>query len=112
MEQFSHQVSWQNYFAVEMAQADIEEVEAEAAVKIEEAKVMLQGGKLNDARTARDNDPRVAKLRREYRDARARRKLLQVAFENRDRCVSLLSRELTRRVGREGLQRRVDRLTP
>lgn len=112
MDLFAKQTAWQNYLASEMVQADLEETEAEADVKTAEAMVMLNGGKLNDARLKRDTDEDVAKLRKEYRIARAKRKMLQVAMENRERCINLISRELTRRVGREGPQRRMDRLSP
>jgi hypothetical protein len=112
MDNFSKQIAWQNYFATQVAQADTEETEAESAMKTEEAKVMLNGGKVTDARLKRDTDETVEKLRKEYRIARARRKMLEVAMENRERCAGLISRELTRRVGREGPQRRNDRWTP
>jgi hypothetical protein len=41
MDNFAKQIAWQNYFAHQMAGADIEEIEAESVVKVEEAKVML-----------------------------------------------------------------------
>ena len=113
MEHFSKQLAWQNYLATQVAQAEIIEAEAEAALKTKEAVAMLNGSKkVTEARAERDINEDVVSARKEYLTARAKRKLLQVTMENRERCVSLISRELTRRVGREGNQRRSDRWTP
>lgn len=111
MSLFSQEIAWQNYLSSEMVEADVEETEAEAAMKVAEAIVMMNGGKLNEARNERDTDEHVKELRKEYRLARARRKMLQVAVENRERNANLYSREITRRVGREGPQRRADKWT-
>lgn len=114
MEAFSEQIAWQNHLAVKVAQADIEEAEAEASLKTQEALVMLNShdDKVTQQRLARDADEEVRKARDHLRVAKARRKLLQVMMENRERAANLISRELTRRVGREGPQRRNDRWTP
>lgn len=112
MEHFSKQLAWQNFFATQVAQAEIEEAEAEAHLKTQEAVVMLTGKKVTEARAERDVDENVQAARQEYLVARARRKMLQVTMENRERCANLISRELTRRVGREGNQRRNDRWNP
>lgn len=112
MEHFSKQLAWQNYLATQVAQAEISEAEAEAHLKTQEALVMLNGKKVTEARAERDVDENVLSARSDYLTAKAKRKLLQVTMENRERCVNLISRELTRRVGREGMSRRSDRWTP
>lgn len=113
MEHFTKQIAWQNYFATQVAAADIEEVEAEAHMKTVEAiAVLTSTKKLTEARLERDSSDEVKKARFDYNVARAHRKMLQVTMENRERCANLLSRELTRRVGRDGPQRRNDRWTP
>jgi hypothetical protein len=112
MSLFAKEIAWQNYFSTQVAEADTEETEAEASMKTQEALIMLNGGKLTDARNQRDTDEVVKTLRKEHRVARARRKMLQVAMENRERNANLYSRELTRRIGREGPQRRADRWNP
>jgi hypothetical protein len=113
MEQFTKQVAWQNFFATQVAQAELEEAEAEADLKLEEAKSMLRTpGKVTDARVKRDADPEVFVARKVYRTARAKRKLLEVTMDNRERCATLISRELTRRLGRENLGRRADKWRP
>ena len=109
MEHFSKQLAWQNFFATQVAQAEIIEAEAEAHLKTQEAVVMLTGKKVTEARAERDVDENVMAARSEYLVSRAKRKMLQVTMENRERCANLISRELTRRVGREGNQRRNDR---
>lgn len=113
MGHFSRQLAWQNFFAVQVAEAEIEEAEAEAELRYREAAALLESGKkLNEARASRDIDPGVVSAREAHAVAHARRKLLQVTTENRERCANLLSRELTRRVGREGNYRRNDRWNP
>jgi hypothetical protein len=112
MEHFSKQLAWQNFFATQVAQAEIEEAEFEAVLKTQEAVVMLNGKKVTEARAERDVDENVLEARSNYMVARAKRKMLQVTMENRERCANLISRELTRRVGREGNSRRSDRWTP
>ncbi len=112
MEHFSKQLAWQNFFATQVAQAEVDEAEAEAHLKTQEAIVMLNGKKVTEARAERDVDSNVVAARNEYLVSRAKRKMLQVTMENRERCANLISRELTRRVGREGNQRRSDRWTP
>jgi len=112
MEHFSKQLAWQNFFATQVAQAEVDEAEAEAHLKTQEAIVMLNGKKVTEARAERDVDSNVVAARNLYLVSRAKRKMLQVTMENRERCANLISRELTRRVGREGNQRRSDRWTP
>ena len=113
MEHFSKQLSWQNFLATQVAQAEIDESEAEAHLKTQEALVMLNSGKkVTDARNERDIDDRVVQARDSYLTFKAKRKMLQVMMENRERCSNLISRELTRRVGREGNTRRNDRWNP
>lgn len=112
MEHFSKQLAWQNFFATQVAQAEIEEAEAEAHLKTQEAVVMLTGKKVTEARAERDVDENVLAARNDFLVAKAKRKMLQVIMENRERCANLISRELTRRVGREGNQRRNDRWNP
>lgn len=114
MEAFSEQIAWQNHLAVKVAEADIEEAEAEAHLDTVKAVAMLSAptDKLNQQRLARDADEVVAQAKKDLRVVHARRKLLQVMMENRERAANLISRELTRRVGREGPQRRNDRWTP
>lgn len=109
MEHFSKQLSWQNFFATQVAEAEVIEAEAEAHLKTQEAVVMLTGKKVTEARAERDIDENVVAARNDYLVSKARRKMLQVTMENRERCANLISRELTRRVGREGNQRRNDR---
>lgn len=111
MEHFSKQLAWQNFFATQVAQAEVDEAEAETLLKVQEARVMLTGKKVTEARAERDMDENVMSARSDFLVAKAKRKMLQVTMENRERCANLISRELTRRVGREGNQRRSDRWT-
>lgn len=114
MQHFSKQISWQNHLAVQVALAENAEAEDEAHLKTLEALAMLNSpsSKVTTARLERDADREVQNAREALRVSKARRKLLVTMMENRERAANLISRELTRRVGREGASRRNDRWAP
>jgi hypothetical protein len=108
---FTDYVGWNNYLDVVRVDAEIEEANAETAVKVEEATAMVGAGwgpkdKVTLARAERDVDPEVIAVRRRYEEARARRKMLTVLCGNLERGAALLSRELTRRVSRAPVEGR------
>ena len=51
-------------------------------------------------------DPEIAKAKDDLLNAYARRKMAQVVYENCERSAAALSRELTRRLGRDPMERR------
>lgn len=113
MELFSIYVGWQNYFDVLLGEAFVEEKKADASAERVAARFMLSSGltKVTEARWMRDaaHDPDVAMSQRIQVDAYARRKALEMTCGNLDRMSSLVSRELSRRIGRDPVQRRNDR---
>jgi len=117
MELFSRYTAWQNYAAVEMSNAEVAEASAEANVRFVEAQAMVRdwGGtkdKVTVAKAGMTNDPEVTKARDALLGVYARRKMTQVIYANCERCVFVISRELSRRIGSAGAERRYNRWNP
>jgi hypothetical protein len=56
--------------------------------------------------------PEVERVLQEALNAYAARKMTQVILGNCERCAALISRELSRRIGGSGVERRHQRLMP
>lgn len=106
MSKFREQIEWINYLTFILVEAESDEADAEAELKLLEAHHMLGADKLWSARAARDSDPDYVQAKDTYRAARARRKALEMTAQARERSANFLSRELSRRVGREPMNRR------
>ena len=109
MELFSVYVIWNNYLDVVHVDAEVAEAQAETYVKVYEATSMTgwdPKDKVTYARAERDADPEMVRLRRRFEEAKAYRKMLGVLCGNMERGAALLSRELTRRVGRTPVEGR------
>lgn len=111
MRMFAGFVAWQNYAATQFAEAEIVEARAEAHVRRLEAQGMLLSSaeKVTVARAELVNNPEVERARQELLIAYAHRKMTSVIYGNCERSAALISRELTRRVGREPVERRNQR---
>lgn len=112
---FSEYVSWQNYAATRLAECEVEEERAQAAVRYEEAIAMSMApatAKVTVTRANMATSKTMQTARERALEAYASRKLTQVVYANCERVVALISRELTRRVGREGPERRMNRWQP
>jgi hypothetical protein len=99
--------------------AEVEERCAEAILSKAQSLVLLRdwGGSRDDritvAKAQRDIDPEVEERQDAFDVAHAQRKMLAVLFTSTERDAAVVSRELTRRVGRrEDSDRRVSRWTP
>jgi hypothetical protein len=112
---FSEYTAWQNFAATRLAEAEVEEERAEAAVRYEEAVAMSLApatAKVTVTRAQTATSKTMQAARDRQLEAYATRKMTQVVFANCERVVALISRELTRRVGREGTDRRMNRWQP
>lgn len=116
MDLFSLLTRWADFLAGQVALAEIDERAQDAVVETAEATAMLAdwGGKRDDkvtiARATRTLDADVQEMRQEQATRYAYRKLTQVLFGNVERDATLVSRELSRRIGRQEVNtRRVDR---
>lgn len=115
MQLFTEYVSWQNYAATEFAQAEVTEERAQAHVRFLEATTMAMAdvkAKVTVVRAQMADDPRIERARQEQLVAYASRKMTQVIMENCERCAALVSRELSRRIGAGGVERRNLRWNP
>jgi hypothetical protein len=117
MRAFAHFVAWQNYAASELAIAEVTEAQAEGALKFEEAQHMVTNwsqarDKVTVARAQMALSKRVETARSDVLKAYARRKLAAVVYENCERGANLISRELSRRIGRDAVERRAARWQP
>lgn len=114
MRLFSREVAWQNFFGEQLSRAQIDEKYAEADLKMVETMSLMsqereyvegpKGGRKSvttaaELKAKRDQDPKVQEAQLRAREAWAHRKAVEVAYESRERCAQLYSRELTRRTG-------------
>lgn len=118
MAMFSHAVGWQNFAASVSVEAEVREADCEYEMEKAESEAVVAawGGTSKDrvtvAKAQRALDPKVNELRQKWLAAKAARKRAQVVRDNCERIVNLISRELTRRVGRESTDRRQQRWNP
>jgi hydroxypyruvate isomerase len=110
MKLFSEYVAWQNYAATEFAMSEVTEERAEAAYKRLSAQELVLAnpakGQVNAAKAGITISPQVEKAEQERLNAYAARKMTQVVLQNCERCAALISRELSRRIGASGVERR------
>lgn len=111
---FTQLVSWAEFLNSRLALAEIDEAEAENTFKVAEAKALAtsDASTVTEAKAEVRLEREVAEAHDDYAAATAYRKLIRTMYENADRRASLVSRELTRRVGRDGNERRERRWSP
>jgi len=111
MSLFRQHVEWQNYLAVKIGDAELAETRAENSLKRAEAKFTskAENDKLWKAKGERDADETYVVAKDAHTEAYATRKALQIVAGNCERSANFLSRELSRRIGREPNNRRNDR---
>lgn len=107
---FNMLTQWSNYAAFLVTRAEVQEDDAEAKLKVMEAKYIVSNTERGErgiqrAGKERDVDPQVIEQRDEVLRAKALRKMMQTMFGNTERSTALASRELTRRVGLGSPQR-------
>jgi hypothetical protein len=107
---------WTDYVGSEFAIAEVEEHSAEVVLEKAKALGLLAnwaGGKEDRTTIAKAeaaNSPAVVEWQSEYDVLYAKRKMLGMLYAKAERDAALVSRELTRRVGkRENNDRRADR---
>ena len=110
MEAFGEWTAWAGYLAGIFAVAEIDEEVAESYLKQVEAVALISAnpskGEVLKARASQTMSDEVVAAREAYQKAYAYRKLTGVLYSNAERNQALVSRELTRRVGREPAERR------
>lgn len=115
---FSRYIAWQNFVAVKHVQAEVAEADAETSLRYAEATGLVESwtgakeDRVTVAKAERELDPDVREARQTYDKARAHRKMLGVLVANMERGAALISRELSRRIGRDPVERRDRRWSP
>lgn len=106
---------YEDHLSGQLAVAEVDESEAGHLLEVAKAAVLVRGwtGSSEDrvaiARAQAVLDPSVRAHEDAIRTVKAKRKLLAVLMESQGRDAAVVSRELTRRIGREPHQRRADR---
>ena len=117
MNLFARYSAWANYIAVLLAEAEIGEANAATEWRVSQAEALVAswGGtkeeRVTVAKAERELDPEVRAQEERYNNSRAHRKMLSTLADNMDRASALVSRELTRRLGRDQVERRLNRWT-
>jgi hypothetical protein len=115
---FSQFLSWENYVAEELVRAEVEELRAENHYKLTEAKFIagyesdLKTGRVTAAKAAAKMDTAVEQASSRYVSAYAMRKVLAEQQASLARTSAFISRELSRRIGRDPVERRSLRMNP
>ena len=116
MQAFTDFVGWQNYANAMLVTCEVAEHEADNKLKFIEAQKMLLNWGSKDSVTKIkgevSQDPEVERARADALTAYAERKYTKMIYENCERTAALISRELSRRIGRDGTERRQNRWTP
>jgi hypothetical protein len=102
MQLFSAFVAWQNFAAVRLTEAEVEEHSAEAALKYQESVFSIArpiSEKVTKTRQAAQADEDLQNARQRVDNAYAMRKMSGVMYANCERAALLMSRELSRRIG-------------
>jgi len=109
---------YQDHLGGRLVEAEIDERSAENQLEIAKARQLAQhwtgasGDRVAIQKAEALLDPGVQEHSDTYEMAHARRKLLGLLVESMARDAAVVSRELTRRVGRSDHERRLDRYTP
>lgn len=110
MRLFSEYVAWQNYAATEFAMAEVTEEKAEANLRRVNTQALVLAnpgvGQVKKAQADIKLSPEVERAEQDRLNAYAARKMTQVVLGNCERCSALISRELSRRIGASGVERR------
>lgn len=120
MELFVRLNHWANHLAGQLASTEVDERAAEHALEFAEASALVltwgnrqhKDDTITLAKAQRDSDPAVIEARDALQVIYARRKMLTVMFNSADKDGSVVSRELTRRVGRNDRESRESRWRP
>jgi hypothetical protein len=110
--------AYQSHLSGQLAEAEIDEHAAESMLEVEKARHLAKGwtgestSRVAVQKANATMDPKIRQLSDELDVIKARRKLLGIMVDTQSRGASVVSREISRRIGREGHERRVDRFNP
>lgn len=112
---FTRLTAWQNYAGMQLAAAQVDEAALDRKRDIAYAKSMAargggRGEKVTVLKAQASSDPVIADLDERLAKAFAYRKLLEAVYNNFEREIALVSREITRRTNDQRAFRK-DRFT-
>ena len=108
MEQFRLFIAWHNFIEEQMVDAEIEEIKATNNFKVVEARELAaaEGATVTAKKAAARTTENYTQAEDRFVNAKARRKVLSIQVDALDRTTQFISRELSRRIGREPVARR------
>ncbi len=110
MSLFRRYVSWENFLSSVIAEQEGAELEAKAQIEIAESIAKASAtGTVTERRFTAAADEKVVEARNEATRAKRSMKTLTATLESLNRASNFVSRELSRRIGREPTNRRADR---
>lgn len=116
MSLFAQVTAWADYLNVRLVIAEIDEQSALTVLRKAEAITLIRENSkhktLTLAKAHQKLDSEVGEWEEKFQTVKAFRKLTGVLYENCERSGALLSRELSRRLGRGDKQKRVARYAP
>ena len=103
------QTEWANFFSAQLVERELAEAQALNAYEIAKLSAFDPKAKTVTAgKSAAATDPSVTGAYDRWITAKYDRKAMETVMKSRDSLASIVSREVTRRVGRDGPQRRAD----
>ena len=114
MELFAQYVAWQNFIDQESVNIEIEETRAQSRRDIASARALAESEEKQVTRqkAAAVTDLQVELANNDWIIAKSSRKAIGIQRDALERLANLVSRELSRRIGRGPTQRRADRFRP
>lgn len=113
MQLMSEYTTWENFFAVRVGEAEAQEAQDEKRHDVELSKTIMMlrpdSDNVTEARAKAKIHPTVTMTADAVATSHAHRKALEIQRDNVHRLAQVVSRELSRRIGRDPVQRRTDR---
>ncbi len=112
MSLFAQFVAWQNFIDQKSVGIEIEETRAQSRKDIAVARSLTASEEKQVTRQKAEATIEVQRSNDEWITAKASRKAIGIQKDALERLANLVSRELSRRIGRGPTQRRADRFQP
>lgn len=112
MELFSAYVAWQNFIDQQAVEIEIAETRAQSRKDIAVARTVIASDEKTVTRQRAHATIEVEQANEDWLVAKTNRKAIGIQKDALDRLTNLVSRELSRRIGRGPTQRRADRFQP
>ncbi len=112
MDLFAQYVAWQNFIDQEYVAMEIEETRAQSRKDVATARAMVSSDQKQVTLQKAESAIEVDAFTSDWVTTKANRKAVGIQKDALERLANLVSRELSRRIGRGPTQRRADRFAP